>query len=220
MSEGPEPTAAGPEEPRWAATTWQPAADVEPLPVQRHVLDPLVPGWGVDEPHLSLSPAQDPAAVEHVAPMTPDVLEGEAPTEETTNDDAVAAEAPAEPDRTMLWVVLGALLVAALVFLAIVVGQNLVTGSVQQQVDQIAGAKVSAELTAAGRAMDLYRASTGAYPTDIASLGTVGYTPQDGITIQVVPTVGADYCLAGGPSGEAPTSWYSGATGPTHTPCA
>jgi hypothetical protein len=217
MSEGPEPTAAGPEEPRWAATAWQPEADVEPLPVQRHVLDPLVPGWGVDEPRMSLPPAELPAPIEHVAPTTPDVLEGEGPTE-PSDDDAVEAEGPAEPDRTMLWVVLGALLVAAFLFLAIVVGQNLVTGSVQQQVDKLAGMKVATQLAAAGHAMDLYHAANGTYPADVGSLRDYGFTPQDGISIQMVPTSVSDYCLAGGPSGEAPTSWYTPA-GVTQTPC-
>ena len=218
MSEGPEPTAVGPEEPRWAATTWQPEADVEPLPVQRHVSDPLVPGWGIDEPHMSPPPAELPAPIEHVAPTTPDVLEGEGPTE-ASDDDAVEAEGPAEPDRTMLWVVLGALLVAAFLFLAIVVGQNLVTGSVQQQVDQLAGMKVATQLAAAGHSMDLYHAANGTYPADVGSLRDYGFTPQDGVSIQMVPTLTTDYCLAGGPSGEAPTSWFTDTAGVTQTPC-
>lgn len=217
MSEGPEPAAAAPEEPRWAATTWQPEADVEPLPVQRHVSDPLVPGWGVDEPRMSLPPAEGPA-VENFAPPLPEALHGEAPTDEESDDESGEPEGPAAPDRTMLWVVGGAVLVAALVFLAIVVGQHLVTGSVQQQIDQLAGTRVATQLAAAGRSMDAFRAANGVYPTDLGALSDYGYMPQTGVSVQLVPTFGSEYCLAGGPTGQPPTYWYTPA-GVTQTPC-
>jgi hypothetical protein len=173
----------------------------------------------MDEPSLSVA-TPDGGSPGHVAAGLPEALDAEAPDDAPPLDESPEVDEPKGPDRTMYWVIGGAVLVAAFVFLCIVVGQKLVNGSVQQQMDQLAGVKVSAQLTAAGRAMDLYRASTGAYPTDVASLRDVGYTPQDGVTIQVVPIVGPDYCLAGGPSGEAPTSWYTGTTGLTQTPCA
>ena len=179
----------------WLGAQWQPAPDVEPMPVQRHAADPLVPEWGLAE--------QGPFA----APPAP--------------KDASPRDEPARrPDRTMVWVVGGAVLVGALVFAAIAAGGHLFAKSVEHQLDTVTDIQISTQLISAADALTLYRAQTGEYPADLTSLSQYGFIPDKAVTVQLVPTTGTRYCLAAGPAGKAPTAWFAGdGQGPTKTPC-
>ncbi|OJV80294.1 MAG: hypothetical protein BGO37_02670 [Cellulomonas sp. 73-92] len=177
----------------WGAAQWQPEADVPPMPVQRQPSDPLVPGWGVVEPGPGAVPA---------LPSPP----------------APAGVPRRRPDGTMVWVVVAAIVVGGLVFVAVVVGGRLVARSTQRELDAVTTARVSSQLMAAADAIQVFRAQTGTYPTDLASLGDLGFRPSAEVTVQLIP-VASGYCLAGAPAGKAPTAWYSDSGGLTTSPC-
>lgn len=173
----------------WAAAQWQPAPDVSPMPVQRQPADPLVPGWGVAEP-------------------------GSLPPPPTRLTDEPARR----PDRTMVWVAGAAIVVAGLVFAGVAVGGGLFARSTQHELGTVSYVQVTTQLISAGDAIALYRAQTGADPTDLASLGEYGFRPSSDVTVQIVP-VASGYCLAGGPAGQPPTAWYSDGRGLATSPC-
>jgi hypothetical protein len=211
MSQVPDAVPASPgDENAWSAARWEPAPEAVPLPVQRLAADPLVPGWGVTDGAVTAPDAVGTAAVlgdPTVVGRPPDADEPVAPRESS-----------AGRTRPMVWVALSALLVGGLVYGGIVIAGRMVTHSVEQQIGQVPAVRVAMQLVAAGRAMDLYRADAGTYPTDLAQVTSDGYTPQSDVTIQVVPVSGGGYCLAGGPAGQTPTAWYSG-TAVSQTPC-
>ena len=195
MSQDPERGPLGPrDDAPWPQATWQPEPGVVPLPVQRHPADPQLPGWAIAEPG--------------------------APSRLTPREQPVGRGKPSQaPDHTMRWVVVIALLAGAVVAVGIVVGGRLVGRSVEQEVGTVPDVRVTAQLIAAGHAMDLYRAEARTAPADLTPLAEYGYRPDDKVTVRIVPVTGTGYCLAGGPVGAAPTLWYSDAGGLSHTPC-
>ena len=52
----------------------------------------------------------------------------------------------------------------------------------------------------------------------MTSLGDLGFRPSAEVSVRMVP-VTSGYCLAGGPTGKAPTAWYSDSGGLTTSPC-
>jgi hypothetical protein len=211
MSQVPDAVPASPgDENTWSAARWEPSPEVVPLPVQRLAADPLVPGWGVTDGAVTAPDGGGTGAV-----IGDPTVVGRAPD---PDDPVTPREPSAGRTRPMAWVALGAVLLGGLVYGGVVVAGRMVTHSVEQQIGQVPAVRVAMQLVAAGRAMDLYRADAGAYPTDPAQATSYGYTPQSDVTIQVVPVSGSGYCLAGGPAGGTPTAWYSGTT-VSQTPC-
>ena len=205
MSQSPDSVAASPA-PRaaWTVAQWQPEPDAVPLPAQRLAADPpVVPGWGTAE--LAGSSAGDPTASPH--------------DDRTAPGDGITRVPEARPPRAMRWVVLGALLLGGLVYGGILLAGRMVTQSVEQQVGHLPAVQVATQLVAAGRAMDLYRTDHGSYPADLTQLAPYGFVPATSVSVELVPTSAAGYCLAGGLAGQTPTAWYAGAGAVTQTPC-